>query len=432
MIKYNENNINEWYFSDDNIVKVYKGLQNTSRLPQGYTEVEYVENTGSSSVNLGIQLMKNANDSFEVVFDNVMTYTSSGGNFQTFITCAREISPYEGWYERFDNNGNVVIAGNLGAATLSSGRTIVSGDVYHTSIGLDSTPSDRVHDYPLNLFSSLDSTKTPWRFCKGKLYNMQVTYNNTLVRDLVPCKNSSNVAGLYDLVNDVFYSSESGYDPLVAGSAVTPSESGGRLVYQKITSGSTPPSPSGLPSGYTEVEYVQNTTQAYINTNLPIYSSTTNSYEVEIKLIAAKHDSEYYQNVFSCMSEDGEPYQGFAYRYSNNVLQGNSIPNGQNTFNIVNNFDSTQTVTITSSSSQRTYTHTYPLTLFCGLDSSRNPFRFTNSKIYSCKITMNGILIMELVPCTRDNDSIAGLYDIVNDVFYSSANANPLVAGPTV
>ena len=132
------------------------------------------------------------------------------------------------------------------------------------------------------------------------------------------------------------------------------------------------------------------------------------------------------------MSEDGEPYQGFAYRYSNNVLQGNSIPNGQNTFNIVNNFDSTQTVTITSSSSQRTYTHTYPLTLFCGLDSSRNPFRFTNSKIYSCKITMNGILIMELVPCTRDNDSIAGLYDIVNDVFYSSANANPLVAGPTV
>ena len=193
----------------------------SSRLPQGYTEVEYVQNTGNSTVNLGIQLMATANVTYSIELDNEMSYTSGGEDLQTFLTCCEEIpSVYPGWYYRYNNSSTVAITGSTGVIT-STGRTLVSGSTYHTTIN-GTTPSNMSHNYPLNLFSSLNSTKTPWRFCKGKLYNMTVTYNNNLVRDLVPCKNSSNVAGLYDLVNDVFYSSSSGYDTLVAGSAVTP------------------------------------------------------------------------------------------------------------------------------------------------------------------------------------------------------------------
>lgn len=190
--------------------------------------------------------------------------------------------------------------------------------------------------------------------------------------------------------------------------------------------------PSRLPDGYTEVEYIENTGTSYINTDLQIYSSTTNSFEVEGKLIAAKHDSSIFQNVFSCMSEDGEPYQGFAYRYQSSSLGGTSMPNGQNTFTIVNNADSTQTVTVTSSTSQRTYTHTYPLTLFCGLNSSRNPFRWTNSKFYYFKIKINDELVRDLVPAKRDSDSVYGVYDLINDVFYTSPNGNNFIGGEPV
>ena len=42
--------------------------------------------------------------------------------------------------------------------------------------------------------------------------------------------------------------------------------------------------PSRLPSGYTEVEYVENTSSAYINTEVLLYDSTTNSYEIETKM----------------------------------------------------------------------------------------------------------------------------------------------------
>ena len=273
MLKYNNSTINDWNYDSSNINKVYYGVTNASRLPSGYTEVEYVENTGNSTVNLGIQLMKNANDTFEVVLDNEMIYDSNGGQHQTFLTCCAEIAPYyNGWYCRFDGySSTVVIGGNVG--TLTTGRTLVSGSTYHTTIN-GTTESNRAQDFPLNLFSSLDSTKTPWRFCKGKLYNMTVTYNNELVRNLVPCKNSLNVAGLYDLVNDVFYSSESGYDELVASNPIISGGKVGKVVYQKITN-ETPP-----PLYDAEIEYLENNItdgSQYINTNQYL---NPNSFEI--------------------------------------------------------------------------------------------------------------------------------------------------------
>ena len=132
------------------------------------------------------------------------------------------------------------------------------------------------------------------------------------------------------------------------------------------------------------------------------------------------------------MSEDGEPYQGFTYRYQSSNLTGTSIPNRQNTFTIVNNEDSTQTVTVTSSASQRTYTHTYPLTLFCGLNSSRSPFRWTNSKFYYCKVKMNNELVRDLVPCKRDSDNKYGMYDMVSKTFLTSPNNTNFVGGNPV
>lgn len=203
------------------ITKVYVGTElvypnGGGRLPQGYTEVEYVENTGSSSVNLGVQLQPNVGDSFEVVLDNEMTWTSGGENFQTFLTCQKEVSPYPGWNYRFDNNGIVSITTSQ---DYSSNRTLISGNVYHTIISGSSIPSTQTHTNPLNLFSSLDANLTPWRFCKGKLYNLTATYNGNLVRDLVPCINPSNVAGFYDLVGETFYTTVNNV-PLVAGNPV--------------------------------------------------------------------------------------------------------------------------------------------------------------------------------------------------------------------
>lgn len=46
-------------------------------------------------------------------------------------------------------------------------------------------------------------------------------------------------------------------------------------------------------------------------------------------------------------------------------------------------------------------------------------------KLYSLKIYNNNVLIRNFVPCKRNSDSVNGLYDILNGVFYTNANPIP-------
>lgn len=55
-------------------------------------------------------------------------------------------------------------------------------------------------------------------------------------------------------------------------------------------------------------------------------------------------------------------------------------------------------------------------------------------KLYSLKLYDNGLFVREFVPVYRKSDSVVGLYDIQNGVFYSNANnsGDDFTAGPNV
>lgn len=210
----------------------------------------------------------------------------------------------------------------------------------------------------------------------------------------------------------------------VYGSGRTITYYDGKLTIDEETS-------SRLPVGYTEVEYIQNTGTSYINTNIQLCSATTNTFQVEAKVIANRIGSNTYQNIFCCMSEAGEPYQGFSYRFFQSSISPVFIPSNDGSFAQVSNEDGTTSVTA-SSLNGLTYSHTYPLTICCGLDSNRNPFRYTNTKVYSFKVTLNDEIVADYIPAKRDNDSKYGLYDLITDTFYSSPNGNNFVGGSEV
>ena len=46
-----------------------------------------------------------------------------------------------------------------------------------------------------------------------------------------------------------------------------------------------------------------------------------------------------------------------------------------------------------------------------------------NSRIYKVKIWDGNLLIRNMVPCYRKNDSVAGMYDLANGVFYTNAGS---------
>ena len=54
-------------------------------------------------------------------------------------------------------------------------------------------------------------------------------------------------------------------------------------------------------------------------------------------------------------------------------------------------------------------------------------------RIYSCKMyDQNEVLVRDYVPCYRKSDGKSGMYDLVNDVFYSSATNTDFNLGPDV
>ena len=77
------------------------------------------------------------------------------------------------------------------------------------------TAGDFTCDRSLTIGNNNGSTGT--RYFAGNLYYMKIYDNDVLARDFVPCQNASNVVGLYDRVNGVFYTDTG----LVAGNPVS-------------------------------------------------------------------------------------------------------------------------------------------------------------------------------------------------------------------
>ena len=180
--------------------------------------------------------------------------------------------------------------------------------------------------------------------------------------------------------------------------------------------------------GYTEVEYIENTSTAYINLGVSPYSVNGNSFIVESTF------SSFTQSSFAYLISTEyttSPYYGFILRWVNNnlILDGASIGIDTTATNIPNG-DGTSAITFYSDSTTTSNNNT-PITLFCGMNGS-SPWRNGKGKCYSLKLTINNNIVRDLVPAKRDSDEKYGMYDIVNDVFYLSPNNVDFIGGDPV
>jgi len=204
--------------------------ESSSRLPQGYTEVEYIENTGTSSsngayLNLGLPLYDTIGNSFIITSRLKSEYYSASGDdvLETIINSEGVLSPYYGFVYRYAySTHNIELASSpSNHATLST--TANTDGTASITISCNSTSvTDQV---PLGLFASYNANyNTPYRFAKATIYSLTVVKNGDTVRDLVPAKrDSDNKYGMYDLVTDTFYLSPNGNN-FIGGEPISPTE----------------------------------------------------------------------------------------------------------------------------------------------------------------------------------------------------------------
>lgn len=194
---------------------------------------------------------------------------------------------------------------------------------------------------------------------------------------------------------------------------------------------------SQLPTEYQEVEYIQSSGTQYIDTGVV----ATSGFEIDIKInidtvtgsmapiLYAHEPSEPYKRNFIAYtsSKKMEIDAGDKITQTSVTLTGDDVIKASN---VENNFYLTvngtnYTPTVTTAASNLEYSgRTMHLLHGNGYDVG-----YTSGKVYYCKITVDGTLVRSFVPCYRKSDNVAGLYDLVNNVFYTNAGSGVFAVG---
>lgn len=198
--------------------------------------------------------------------------------------------------------------------------------------------------------------------------------------------------------------------------------------------------PSRLPSGYTELEYIQNPSTAYINTN--IYASTLTRLEEDISIDVITRQV----RLFGSQSDSADN-QCFTVYISDGLKYGFGIKDGSGQWSwstiepvvdrrvkivvdhkihklLIDDYHLHYEANLPTPTKNSLYTISLP-----GHSNGSQP---AQCKIYNFKLFENGVSLASMIPAKRNNDNKIGLYDVIRQQFFSSASAVEFIAGPVV
>lgn len=186
-----------------------------TRLPEEYTEVDYIESTGTQYIDTGFltspntkviadfQYMKLVNG--ERLFGRYLSYaTSNDLSYDFYISSSLKFA-----YTYNNKQGNWT---GIHLADLQRHKLIFN---QNKKIILDDNEiqmqGEATYSCKRNflIFSAYESTETQLNdaaYSYAKLYSFKMYDNDVLIRDFIPCyRKADNVPGLYESVNNKFY-----------------------------------------------------------------------------------------------------------------------------------------------------------------------------------------------------------------------------------
>ena len=195
------------------------------------------------------------------------------------------------------------------------------------------------------------------------------------------------------------------------------------------------PTPSDLPAEYQGVAYIENTGSSYIDTG---YSMTSDVTEQSIKFFSRPSGA---SALFG--AERSSAYSGVMWTASNSVSSALFIGSTKNAITEALQLGIWHTLTIKTTSAtsgsliidgyERAFTYSggilkaYPIWLFN--NNNAGTAQYAQNKIARFQIKDNGVKVRDLVPCYRKADNKPGMYDLVNDVFYTNAGTGEFSYG---
>ena len=206
-----------WYKVNKRLIGTQQ-VRPSSRLPSAYQEVEYIQSNGTQYINLWWSPTDNY---FKVV--SKATIYDSGNEWSVLFWMTnwsnslslhfRKANPYwnEWWYANIGSSGNIY--SSISFVDWENVNINFTWNAWSYSLNLNGDTSIWTYSStvaqstrPFYLFAFNENWNTT-RKTHMKLYSFKLySWVSTLVRDLIPCyRKSDNVIGLYDLVNNQFY-----------------------------------------------------------------------------------------------------------------------------------------------------------------------------------------------------------------------------------
>lgn len=383
--------------------------ENITILPEIYQEVEFIQSTGTqfidtdfipnqdTGVYLDFQLMEiYGSFLFGTRIDTgtqAYTFNISGGNFVTVYG-----TKIMGFISA-DTNRHIYIR-EKNIARLDHIRV-------NNSVQTFNAP------YSLLLLATNQQNNYGYLPSKAKVYSFKIYDNETLIRDFIPCyRKSDNVAGMYDIANNKFYTN-AGTGDFIVGDDVS----------------------------YEKVNYIESTGTQYIDTGVIPNQNTGFDvvYVTNDKLVGgnvgygailgARESSKVNELQLTTYTQDNSGFSG-TLRFGNTdnnagisaeAKMHSTLKNRVYT----NNFDTTYEL------NDITFVCPVPLTIFA-LNNNGAVTQFGKVKLYSLKIYDGNSLLRDFIPCCRINDNTFGLYDKIEKKLYTNAGTGDFIVGGNV
>ena len=381
-------------------------------LPEGYTELEYIQSSGTQYIDTGFKQNQNS----RIVMSAQVTQQPST---HAWLFEGR-ISNGSGGKSVFLLDGAVWNADYNGSARREAFPDIgifdalsIDFDKNSLQINEDSfTWTTSTFQSTANLaLLACNTAGAISGYISAKLYNCQIYDNGALVRDFVPCRDPTGNVGLYDLVGAKFYGN-AGSGTFTAGPPVNPK----------------------LPDGYKRLKYIQANGTQFVDTGFKPNQNT--AVYMHAKMVEASS----YPSLFGARNNTSQMY----WLYHNN---GNSTPSdafivrvNATSHNVSAPFGDEQLFFITNdqggvgddtvSFDSGTFQSSYNMYLF-GVNN-KNALQYpADMELMDCMIYDGDTFIRNYVPCETPDGDI-GLYDLVTNEFYGNTGTGAFIAGPEV
>lgn len=417
-------------------------------LPDGYTQLEYIQsNGGAHYIDTGFKPNQNTG-----IIAKFQLLSSTGNQTPILSRTSRNVDSFDVFID--SNSRWTADYGTLRHTNSSIGaQTLINLNFDKNVVKFNNdsyTFDSQTFQGSSNLtIFGMNTGGTVANNARMNFYSCEIYDNGTLIRSFIPCKNPSGIIGLYDIVNSKFYANVGSGGTFTAGPDV-PKSTGVSINYlgsnkvvdiddvqlQELSKDTEwifqfVPGPK-LPSGYTELEYIQSSGTQYIDTGFKPNQDS----RVVTKFDMIQTDTAWrklwgsgsgsYDLDFALWNDGTTKLQSYYGTKTNNT-----VPITDMSLNVDANKNiwkySGETITF----DKNNFTCAYSMYIF-NVNKDDNPKYLPGMmKLYLFKIYDNDVLVRDFIPCKNPSGTI-GLYDSVNNQFYQNAGTGTFIAGPEI